>query len=114
MRLLLDENTARRTFVRLLQEKGYDVEIVTKALAPAARDEAIVAYAVRVNRVVVTQDTADCISLYIKLTSHPGLILIYPTSGSQPVTKLAVAIDNVALIYTDLNNMVLALHEFFW
>ncbi len=82
-----------------------------EALAVATPDEAIVAYAVRTNRIVVTQDTSDFLTLYAKLSFHPGLILLYSATGLAPDAKLAAALDNVATTYPNIDNTIFALHD---
>lgn len=115
MRLLLDENTSGRSFLKERLRAGHDAETTIVRLGPGASDEAIAALAVLEKRVLVTRDAQDFLALYAQLADHPGLLLIYGFVGKATApSALAAAIANVAKTYADVTNLILALNDFFW
>jgi predicted nuclease of predicted toxin-antitoxin system len=115
VRLLLDENASGRLFVGHLRRAGHDVETTAAAVGLGADDTEIAAAARDRSRVVVTRDCADFRSIYNNLASHPGLLLVYGFEGKATAAEALVgAVNNVASIYTSMDNLVLALNSFFW
>jgi len=90
VKLLLDANVGRRV-ADALRQAGYDVERVA-AGANSPSDEAILAYAFRKKRIVVTQDR-DFGELAIRLgRSHSGIIRLkgIGVSGQAPACRQAL------------------------
>ena len=74
MKLLLDANVGRRVG-EVLRQAGYDVERIA-ADADSPSDEAILAYAFRKKRIVLTQDH-DLGEVAVKLgRPHSGIIYL--------------------------------------
>jgi len=111
--LLLDENASDRGLVVRLREAGHDVETSVARLGVGASDAAIVAAALETRRTVVTRDCDDFRTLYAELSRHPGLLLVY--GGKATTTNVLVkAVGRIAGLYPELDDLILALNDFFW
>jgi predicted nuclease of predicted toxin-antitoxin system len=105
MRLLLDENA------------GHDVVRSIDALGGAATDSAVLAYAKKQDRVVVSYNAVDFIALAVADDKHRGVLLLY--RGDLPsdlgFNDIVSAIGNVEKTYgNSVDGLVLTLNQFRW
>lgn len=85
-RILADENVERKAS-RYLEKRGHDVEMVVDVLEPGVTDEAVVEYATRTDRLVLTGDD-DFLS--------EGYPTLFQENGQMSAFELAEIIDAVA------------------
>ena len=75
--LLLDEDTQAKRPVALLREAGHDAQTVTEALLTDQSDAAVLSYARRQGRLVLTRNCGDLQALHKAGPSHPGILGIF-------------------------------------
>jgi len=85
-RILADENVERKA-ARYLEKRGHDVEMVVDALEPGVTDEAVVKYATRTDRLVLTGDD-DFLS--------KGYPTLFQEDGQMSAFRVAEIVDAVA------------------
>lgn len=114
MRVLIDENCSAREFVARLRSAGHDVETTISTLGASASDVDIAAYAIELNRCIITKDVGDFRSLFSAGKDHTGLMLIYEGRGEMAATPTALvrAVNNVAATYPSLRSFVIVLNQF--
>lgn len=75
MRLLLDEDSQGNVLVRLLLGAGHDIETVTEAGMAGEADPAVLAYAKRAGRILLTRNVKDFLRLHEADSSHCGILV---------------------------------------
>jgi predicted nuclease of predicted toxin-antitoxin system len=120
MRLLLDEDSGARSLLNALRSGGHDVERVVDipALGTGASDDAVFAYAVADDRVLVTKNGADFIEIATRpgAAQHPGVLVIhYNEDGSAlAVATIVRAVANIAQTYATTATMFLDVNHHVW
>lgn len=77
MRLLLDEDMQAKVLVRLLRDKGLDVETAFDAGLAGKSDADVLDYARATFRVVLTRNARDFEALHQLNRHHPGILVEY-------------------------------------
>jgi predicted nuclease of predicted toxin-antitoxin system len=100
MRLLLDENTGRRSWCQRLSDAGHDVERVVDVGLRGQPDSAVLEYAVATDRILVTRDKThdsddDLLSIGSALPDDkPSILVIFP-GDPVTITELLTALARV-------------------
>jgi predicted nuclease of predicted toxin-antitoxin system len=88
------------------------------ALGTGASDDAVFAYAVAVDRVLVTKNGADFVEIAQRPESpaHPGILVVhYDRAGaSLPIATIVRAVENAALTYETTKALVLDVNQHVW
>lgn len=102
MNLYLDDNITDRRLVAGLRQAGHDVVIPTETGLDGASDASHFAYAIRENRVLLTQDINDFTDLHDLILKagghHPGLLLLYTENDrarDMTVRSIVLAISKL-------------------
>ena len=74
MRLLLDEDSKGRAFVRLLRDAGHDIETVADAGLTGQPDASVFAHAKASGRALITRNILDFLRLHDADGDHPGIL----------------------------------------
>ena len=77
MKLLLDEDSQGRVFVRLMRDAGHDVQTVTEAGLSGSPDPEVLDYARKQGRVLLTRNGRDFLALHQGDPSHLGILIEY-------------------------------------
>lgn len=101
MRLLVDQNLARRV-AALLCQAGHDAVHVAERGLAAADDEEILTVAVAEDRVVISEDTDFATLLARSGARSPSFVLIRSAEPLRPEDQAALLVDNIATIQSDL------------
>lgn len=89
MRFLADES-CDFAVVRALREAGHDVAAV-RELSPGVADEAVIDFAVREHRILLTEDKDFGQLVYAHAANPPGVIFIrFPGNARQSLVKAVV------------------------
>ncbi len=75
MKLLLDEDSQGRAFVRLMRDAGHDVQTVTEAGLSGSPDSGVLDYARKQGRTLLTRNGRDFLALHQGDSSHPGILI---------------------------------------
>lgn len=98
MRLLLDEDTQARRLVGLLRARGHDVLTVGEADGIGAPDSAVLMLAADADRVLLTRNCADYLTLHERITTHSGILCVYQDSDPSKTMRyedIARALGNL-------------------
>ena len=98
MKLLLDEDSMAKIFVRLLREAGHDIETVTEAELTSQPDEAVFAHAQQTGRVLVTRNTEDFMALHEANPEHSGILAEYQDSNPAKNMSYAQIVSAIQII----------------
>lgn len=105
MRLLIDE-CLHTSLVHVAQESGYAANHVNFLGLRGVKDWVIMPRILSGEYVFVTNDRADFLRLYAKLSLHPGLIIMVPNIEPKEQAQLfRAALDYIGT--RDLTNTVL-------
>lgn len=77
LRLLLDEDSEAKLLVALLVAAGHDVETVSEAKLAAHEDSAVLAYAHRTGRALLTRNCEDFRVLHTAGHTHSGVLAVF-------------------------------------
>ena len=113
MRLLLDEDSQGKVFVRLLREAGHDVETVTAAGLSGNNDAAVLAFAKESGRVLITRNVRDFLTLHAANPEHHGVLLEHQDaepSKNMSYGKIVGAIAKIEASAWDLRGEVVSLN----
>jgi len=100
VRFLADMNISPRT-VRILTDAGYDVVRVGDVMSPSASDAAVLAYARRSARVVITQDMDFSALLALSGHASPSVISLR-LSSADPAGVAARLVSVMSRYETEL------------
>ena len=115
MLLLLDECSGALALQRLLVSAGHDVQRSVEALSTAASDLAVLQYAYKENRVILTRNCNDFITLAKEERPHAGILLHYrDASGGLTNEQIVKAINNVAKLYSTTRGECFTLNHHIW
>lgn len=98
MRLLLDEDTQAHALVRLLREAGHDAETVAEARMAGQADSAVLAYARRAGRVLLTRNVRDFLILHQADPQHAGILVEHQDADpakNMSYRQIAAAIGKI-------------------
>ena len=84
LRLLLDEDVQREIGEEIRRWKALDVASVDELSLKGTKDKALIAYAKKVRRIVVTFDVRMNEHEY-EICTHPGIILVRPKSDFKKI-----------------------------
>jgi predicted nuclease of predicted toxin-antitoxin system len=119
VRLLLDEDAGAHSLLSVLRNAGHDVERVVdvEVLGSGSFDDAVLAYAVAHDRVLITYNGADFLEIvHAEKPRHPGILVIHYTANgtSLPAETIARAITNVEQTYPATDGLVLDVNHHVW
>lgn len=101
MKLLVDQNLARRVAV-LLREAGHDAVHVGERGLASADDEDVLAFAAAEARVVVSEDTDFGALLATAGASAPSFVLLRAAEPLTPEQQATLLIANLGAVEDDL------------
>jgi predicted nuclease of predicted toxin-antitoxin system len=109
-RLYADENFPK-TVVQKLTELGHDVLTAREAGQADQRipDTDVLAYAIKLNRAVITQNRNDFIQLHKRVKKHAGIIVC--REDHKHPFQLAQRIHLKLLTYTSLENQLIRVNK---
>lgn len=96
MRLLLDEDTQAKLLIRLLKDAGHDVQAVTEARLTDQSDTAVLEFARRAGRCVLTRNCADFLDLHKAGPPHPGILGVYQYNNPDKDMRYADIVQAIA------------------
>ena len=98
MRLLIDEDSIGRVFVRLVEEAGHDIETVTTAGLTGRPDADVFVYAQQTGRILLTRNGKDFLLLHQADSNHAGIIVEYQdadSSKNMSSMQIVAALGNI-------------------
>lgn len=113
MKLLLDEDSQGRLFVRLMVAAGFDLETVKDADLTGLPDRDVFAYAKQTGRVLLTRNGKDFLELHAADDSHPGILIEYQDSDpskNMTMQQIVDAITRIAESGWDLSGQCVAIN----
>ncbi len=119
VRLLIDECIQAKLLVAKLVAAGHDVQTALQAGLIGDGDDAVFAAAIANNRIVLTINCVDFISLSVSLNEqgvqHPGVLLVYlqndPTRDMS-YDRIVKAIENLEGTQVPLSNAFHSLNQY--
>jgi predicted nuclease of predicted toxin-antitoxin system len=91
LRLLVDEDTQAKRFVKLLREAGHDVLTVGEAGLEAHPDTRVLEHARGERRIVLTRNCDDFRALHEAGSQHAGICAIYQDhDASKNMSRAAI------------------------
>ncbi len=120
MRLLLDEDSGAHALANALRADGHDVERVVDVgdLGPGSSDDAVLAYAVAANRVLISKNGADFAEIATRpgAPGHPGVLVVHytPDGSNLPVATVVRAVRNIARTYATTKDLFLDVNHHVW
>lgn len=81
LRLLLDEDCQARRLIELLRARGHDVLTVGESDKAGAPDGAVLNIAADSDRVLLTRNCTDYLSLHEQGATHGGILCVYQDSN---------------------------------
>ena len=113
LKLVLDEHLWPG-LIEVFEPHGYDLEHVVRAGLQSATDEAVLAYAAREDRVVLTNNYRDFARLvadwYVAGRGHAGVILTRQLPRSELIRQVQQLLESASA--EDVRNTCRWLHEF--
>ena len=100
MRLLLDEDSLGRLFVRLLQAGRHDVETVTDAGLTGKPDPEVFAHAKQSGRVLLTRNGKDFLPLHEADPDHTGILVEHQDADPAKNMTSAQIVEAIGKIDT--------------
>lgn len=113
LRLLIDEDTQDARLVSMLRTEGHDAVTVNEAGLRGRPDSAVLEYASRDQRAVLTMNCRDFLELHEALPAHSGIIAIYQSGElrkNMTFAETAAALANLAASDWDLAEQFVALN----
>ncbi len=115
LRLLVDEDTQRKSLVCLLRDAGHHVVTVNELELRGSDDTVVFDCAKRQGRIVLTQNCTDFKALHQRKSSHPGILAIYQYNDpSKEMSRkdIVKAISNIETAGSPVANQFTSLN--FW
>lgn len=113
MKLLLDEDSQGNILVRLLRDARHDVETVTGTGMAGQSDPAVLAYATRTRRVLLTRNGRDFLLLHQASSDHAGILVEHQdadASKNMTYPQIAAAIANIEASGWDLSGVLVSIN----
>jgi predicted nuclease of predicted toxin-antitoxin system len=113
MRLLLDEDSQGRLFVRLLKASGFDLETVSDADLTGKPDADVLAYARASGRVLLTRNGKDFLELHAADDNHPGILIEYQDADpgkNMTMPQIVEAITKIASSGWDISGQCVGIN----
>jgi len=104
--LLLDEDSQAKYLVNLLQAAQHDVLTINEIGLVGAADKAVLLFAKRQNRVLLTRNCNDFFELHQSTPDHAGILAIYQDAtpdknmSYQSIVKAITNLEASELILT--------------
>jgi predicted nuclease of predicted toxin-antitoxin system len=99
MILLLDEDSQGKQLVQLLRQQGHDIVTVSEAGLTGHSDAAVLDYARRTNRALLTRNARDFHELHEANPDHPGILVEHQDADpakNMTNAQIAQAIGSIA------------------
>lgn len=109
MRLLLDEDSQARRLVKLLRVGGHDVLTVGESNQAGAPDSVVLDMATDEDRVLLTRNCADYLTLHKQRGSHSGILCVF----QDPDPSKAMSYEDIARALTNLEKSEVPLEGLF-
>jgi len=97
-KLLLDEDSSRKTTYNGLQDEGYDVITVSTAGLAGSNDEVVLQFAISEERALLTNNHRDFFRLHKSNPEHYGILATFIGTGhssSLPSSGVVKAVNNL-------------------
>lgn len=117
MRLLVDEDSAAKTLVRLLHDAGHDVLTADEAGLTSMADAEVLSRAVDDGRVLLTRNCGDFLALSTRVHGHPGILAVYQDadcSRDMGYADIVRAIGNLERAGVSLDEAFIVLNAWRW